>query len=88
MSGDHVADGYWRRSDDSTFNGRLDDGTGPLLRSGDLGILDGGELYVVGRIKDLVIVRGRNLYPQDIEHTVQAAHPALRLRYPATPVSV
>src|SRR5205085_131124 len=49
------------------------------LRTGDLGFLDeAGELYVTGRIKDLIIVRGINHYPQDIERTVQAAHPALR----------
>jgi len=49
------------------------------LRTGDLGFLDeAGELFITGRIKDLVIVRGINHYPQDIEHTVQALHPALR----------
>jgi acyl-CoA synthetase (AMP-forming)/AMP-acid ligase II len=49
------------------------------LRTGDLGFLDpGGELFITGRIKDLVIIRGVNHYPQDIEHTVQAQHPALR----------
>ncbi|MEN6450336.1 MAG: aminotransferase class I/II-fold pyridoxal phosphate-dependent enzyme [Thermoguttaceae bacterium] len=51
---------------------------GPFLRTGDLGFLDGGELFVTGRLKDLIIVRGVNYYPQDIERTVQASHPRLR----------
>ena len=55
-----------------------DDGAN-WLRTGDLGFLDeAGELFITGRIKDLIIVRGINHYPQDIEHTVQALHPALR----------
>ncbi|MEU3574400.1 fatty acyl-AMP ligase, partial [Kitasatospora sp. NPDC036755] len=49
-----------------------------FLRTGDLGLLREGELFVTGRLKDLVIVRGRNHYPQDIEQTVSAVHPALR----------
>ena len=50
-----------------------------MAATGDLGFLDeAGELYVTGRIKDLIIVRGINHYPQDIERTVQAAHPAFR----------
>jgi acyl-CoA synthetase (AMP-forming)/AMP-acid ligase II len=49
------------------------------LRTGDLGLLDeAGELFITGRIKDLIIIRGINHYPQDIEHTVQALHPAFR----------
>ena len=48
-----------------------------FLRTGDLGFMLGGELFVAGRIKDLIIIRGANHYPQDIEQTVQAAHPAL-----------
>ena len=51
---------------------------GPFLRTGDLGFLQGGELFVTGRIKEMIVVRGRNHYPQDIEATVQAAHPGLR----------
>ena len=51
---------------------------GPYLRTGDLGFFDNGELFVTGRLKDLIIVRGRNHYPQDIEHTVEAASPLVR----------
>ena len=76
-----VALGYWRRPDSTreTFQARIaDDGAGPYLRTGDLGFLHGGELYVSGRIKDLIIVAGANHYPQDIEWTVEQAHPAVR----------
>jgi len=52
---------------------------GPFLRTGDLGFLHDGELFVTGRLKDLIIIRGRNHYPQDIEFTVEKSHPALRL---------
>ncbi|MBN9101256.1 MAG: fatty acyl-AMP ligase [Pseudonocardia sp.] len=78
VAGDHVAQGYWRRPDatEQTFRAELDGVR--HLRTGDLGVLVDGELYVVGRLKDLVIVRGRNHYPHDIEHTATAAHPALR----------
>ncbi|MEO3824653.1 fatty acyl-AMP ligase [Actinomadura sp. B10D3] len=55
--------------------------SGPWLRTGDLGVLHGGELFVTGRIKDLIIVDGRNHYPQDIEVTVSGAHKAIRREY-------
>lgn len=76
VSGPSVAGGYWKRDDlnQETFQARLDDGRGPFLRTGDLGFLRDGELFVTGRLKDLLIVRGVNHYPQDIEHTVQSAH--------------
>ena len=51
---------------------------GPYLRTGDLGFFDNGELFVTGRLKDLIIVRGRNHYPQDLEHSVEAASPTVR----------
>ena len=77
-----VAGGYWRRPEESeaTFRARLDgEEAGHWLRTEDLGHLDAdGELYIVGRIKDVMIVRGVNHYPQDIEATVSASHPALR----------
>jgi acyl-CoA synthetase (AMP-forming)/AMP-acid ligase II len=81
VSGPSVADGYWGRPEETerTFRAFLrDTGEGPFLRTGDLGFLDGGELFVTGRLKDLIIIRGRNHYPQDIEATVQGAHPGLR----------
>ncbi|MGQ4615905.1 AMP-binding protein [Nocardia sp. R7R-8] len=82
VSGDHVAQGYWQKPEATaeTFQARCaDDPARTYLRTGDLGVLVNGELYVVGRLKDVIIVRGRNYYPHDIEHTVQAAHPALRI---------
>ena len=62
-----------------TFQAYLaDTGEGPFLRTGDLGFLRDGELFVTGRLKDLIIIGGRNLYPQDIELTVEQSHPAMR----------
>jgi acyl transferase domain-containing protein/acyl-CoA synthetase (AMP-forming)/AMP-acid ligase II/acyl carrier protein len=80
VAGPHVAGGYWRRPTESAeqFAATLADGDGPLLRTGDLGFVHGGELYVTGRRKDLLIIRGRNHYPQDLELTAERAHPALR----------
>ncbi|MES1244774.1 MAG: non-ribosomal peptide synthase/polyketide synthase [Acidobacteriota bacterium] len=81
ISGPSVARGYWNRAPETerAFQARLaGSGEGPFLRTGDLGFLADGELFVTGRIKDLVILRGRNLYPQDIELTAERAHPALR----------
>jgi len=74
-----VASGYWRRPEatSATFEAFARDGTGPYLRTGDLGAVRDGELYVCGRLKDLIIVRGRNLYPQDLEATARGAHPAV-----------
>jgi acyl-CoA synthetase (AMP-forming)/AMP-acid ligase II len=76
-----VAQGYWRRpaSTAATFQAFLtDSGTGPFLRTGDLGFLYQGELFITGRMKDVIIVRGHNHYPQDIELTVEQSHAALR----------
>lgn len=81
VSGPSVAQGYWRRAEESanTFRAYLkDSGRGPYLRTGDLGFMHNGELFVTGRLKDLIIVHGRNHYPQDIEQTVERAHPLLR----------
>ena len=81
VSSPSVAQGYWNRPDATkeTFGVTLaDTGEGPFLRTGDLGFLLDGELFVTGRLKDLVIIRGRNHYPQDIELTVETSHPALR----------
>ncbi len=81
VMGDSVAAGYWGRLEESatTFRATLaGNNQGPFLRTGDLGFLQGGELFVTGRIKDLIIIDGRNHYPQDIELSVEASHPALR----------
>ncbi|NOK36744.1 amino acid adenylation domain-containing protein, partial [Corallococcus exercitus] len=80
VKGPSVARGYWRREEESArvFQARTEQGDGPFLRTGDLGFLDAGELYVTGRAKDLIILRGRNLYPQDLEVVVEESHPALR----------
>ncbi|MEO1799902.1 MAG: AMP-binding protein [Cyanobacteria bacterium J06629_2] len=76
-----VAQGYWNRPEQTlqTFQARLaDTGVGPWLRTGDLGFVQEGELFITGRIKDVIIIRGRNHYPQDIEQTIENSHPALR----------
>ncbi|MCT7967818.1 AMP-binding protein [Laspinema sp. D1] len=76
-----VAKGYWNRPDatEQTFQAYLADSEeGPFLRTGDLGFIQDGELFVTGRLKDLIIIRGQNYYPQDIEWTVEKSHPALR----------
>src|SRR5215213_8957512 len=81
ISGPSVAAGYWNRPEEtaSVFQAYLSDsGAGPYLRSGDLGFLQSDELFVTGRIKDLIIIRGRNLYPHDLERTVEKSHPSLR----------
>ncbi|MBD2153043.1 fatty acyl-AMP ligase [Leptolyngbya sp. FACHB-16] len=80
VAGDSVAQGYWNQAEqtEATFNA-YNAGTekGPFLRTGDLGFLLDGELFITGRIKDLMIIRGQNHYPQDIELTVEKSHPAL-----------
>jgi len=74
-----VASGYHNRPVETAeqFRARTSDGDGPYLRTGDLGLLHESELYVTGRLKDLLIANGRNLYPQDIEEAVQDVHPAV-----------
>jgi len=94
VSGPSVAQGYWNRPDESraTFGAMIaqpdDDDAGavakwrpnpgPYLRTGDLGFFDSAELFVTGRLKDLIIIRGRNHYPQDLEHTVEEASDLVR----------
>jgi acyl carrier protein len=81
IAGPSVAQGYWNRPEESarTFRARLaDTGEGPFLRTGDLGFLHAGQLFVTGRLKDLIIIRGLNHYPQDIERTVERSHQSLR----------
>ena len=81
LRGPSIAKGYWSRPEETqaTFQARrADTGEAQYLRTGDLGFLQDGELFVTGRIKDLIIVRGRNHYPHDLERTAVACHPALR----------
>ena len=79
IAGESVAAGYWKRPEETkqTFGACLQGTPGSFLRTGDLGFIHQGELFVTGRLKDLIIIRGRNLYPQDIERTVQQSHPKL-----------
>lgn len=81
VAGPNIAQGYWNRPGETEHTLRAylaDTGEGPFLRTGDLGFLKDGELFVAGRLKDLIIVGGQNHYPQDIERTVEQSHPALR----------
>jgi amino acid adenylation domain-containing protein len=81
ISGESVAQGYWNRPEETetVFRARLvDTGEGPFLRTGDLGFLNDDDLFITGRLKDLIIIRGRNHYPQDIEWTVEKSHPEAR----------
>jgi acyl-CoA synthetase (AMP-forming)/AMP-acid ligase II/acyl carrier protein len=83
-----VAQGYWKQPQETEriFNAYLSNTysnagntyRGPFLRTGDLGFIQAGELFVTGRLKELIIIRGRNHYPHDIEWTVQSSHAALR----------
>ncbi len=79
VTGSNVAEAYWGRPETSEHDLRArtaDGGFGPALRTGDLGFVWKGELFVTGRIKDLIVIRGRNLYPQDLEFLSSGAHPA------------
>lgn len=80
VSGDTVATGYFAdpTSTEATFGAHTAEGRGPFLRTGDLGFLHEGELFLSGRLKDLVILRGENHHPQDLEWAVAHAHPAIR----------
>jgi acyl transferase domain-containing protein/acyl-CoA synthetase (AMP-forming)/AMP-acid ligase II/acyl carrier protein len=81
LAGPHITQGYWEQPEASAhaFQGYIaETGEGPFLRTGDLGFLKDGELFINGRLKDLIIIRGRNYYPQDIEWTVQQGHSGLR----------
>jgi len=81
LAGPSIAQGYWQRPAETaaTFGGYLaTSGEGPFLCTGDLGFVQGGELYVTGRQKDLIIIKGINRYPQEIEQTVERSHGGLR----------
>lgn len=81
VAGGSVASGYWNLPSETAraFQAfTLDTLEGPFLRTGDLGLLLNGELFITGRLKDLIIIRGLNRYPQDIELTVERSHLSLR----------
>ena len=80
VAGESVGQGYWRdpKKTAATFHARRSDtGEGPFLRTGDLGFVHDSQLYITGRVDDLIIVRGLNHHPQDIEATARACHPLL-----------
>ncbi len=81
LSGPSVCQGYWNNPEETkeTFQAyTADSNEGPFLRTGDLGFIYDGQLYVTGRLKDMIIIRGQNHYPQDIEKTVENCHESLR----------
>ena len=80
VAGPSVTQGYWNRpvQTEETFHAYLSTGESPFLRTGDLGFLQEGELFITGRLKDLIIIFGRNHYPQDIELSVEKCHISLR----------
>ncbi|WP_017293948.1 hybrid fatty acyl-AMP ligase/type I polyketide synthase [Geminocystis herdmanii] len=79
VKGASVTQGYWQKEEatNNIFHAYTKDGKGAFLRTGDLGFISEGELFVTGRLKDLIIIRGRNHYPQDIEESVAFCHEAL-----------
>lgn len=80
VSSPSVADGYWDKPEatQEIFHARLPGDDTHWLRTGDLGVLNNNNLYVTGRIKDMILIRGHNYYPHDIEATALAAHPVIR----------
>lgn len=83
LKGAHIAQGYWNNSEltAQTFQAYTACGDGPYLRTGDLGAMIDGELFMTGRSKDLLIIRGRNHYPQDIEYTAMHAANGLQAEH-------
>ncbi len=79
LSGPHISEGYWEKPGDPAFGAFTAENEGPFLRTGDLGFIDDqGELYISGRAKDVMIIRGRNIHPHDIEASGEGVHPAIR----------
>lgn len=86
VAGSSIAQGYWNKPEESTRDLQAflhDTNEGPFLRTGDAGFLQDGELFISGRLKDLIIIRGDNYFPQDIEITAGKSHPFLRQEYTA-----
>ncbi|WP_436497487.1 fatty acyl-AMP ligase [Actinokineospora sp. HUAS TT18] len=82
VAGDNVSRGYWNRPDETAkaFGNAMPGSAAKWLATGDLGVWFEGELFITGRIKDLIVVDGRNHYPHDVERTAEAAHDAIRPR--------
>ncbi|HLG63726.1 MAG TPA: fatty acyl-AMP ligase [Ktedonosporobacter sp.] len=81
VAGGSIAQGYFGKAEETsnTFHAYLpDSGEGPFLRTGDLGFMQNGEVFITGRLKDLIIIKGRNHYPQDIEYVVEQSSPIIR----------
>jgi acyl-CoA synthetase (AMP-forming)/AMP-acid ligase II len=82
IAGPSVCKGYWRRPEETElfFGARIaGESGGPYLRTGDLGFMHEDQLIICGRAKDLVVIHGRNIHPQDVEQTAESAHPAIRV---------
>ena len=79
VQGPSVTQGYWGRPEETEqlFGARVEGRDGRFLRTGDLGFFRDGELFITGRLKDVIIIRARNHYPQDIEQSAEEAHPAV-----------
>jgi acyl-CoA synthetase (AMP-forming)/AMP-acid ligase II len=77
LRGRSIAGGYWGLRTAEVFGATTATGEGGFLRTGDVGTIHDGEVYIHGRLKDTLIVHGRNIYPQDVEHELQAQHPEL-----------
>ncbi|OLR91898.1 hypothetical protein BJP25_24005 [Actinokineospora bangkokensis] len=78
VAGDSVAEGYWNGRASEQFGLRLPGTAAGFLRTGDLGAIVDGQLHITGRLKDVLIIRGRNHYPQDVEAAAERAHPLVR----------
>ena len=82
LTGPSMAEGYWRRPEESAASLRAhlagEEDAGRFVRTGDLGFVDGGELFISGRLKDLIVLRGRNHHPEDLEQESRESHAALR----------
>jgi acyl-CoA synthetase (AMP-forming)/AMP-acid ligase II len=82
LAGPSICRGYWHRPEETeaAFGARIvGEDSGPFLRTGDLGFMHDGELFICGRAKDLIVVHGRNIHPQDVELAAEFAHPAVRV---------